>query len=340
MKKCCFISIYFGDIPVFFKPFLQSCGWNKSFNWLIIHDKRIPYELPSNVDEFTMDIIEFEQLIADKIGVTVHDIKPYKVCDFRPAFGLLFKEYLADFKFWGICDTDLLLGDLETFITDDILNKYDKVFTMGHLSIVKNSEFCNNLFYLSTPNSRDYKSIFMAPENCIFDEVLGFTEKFIDKGLHVYKKKVCADVWCDCKRIRVCERWLIRLIQPNNKFLLYSTDKNYTHQIFILNKGKIFKVYFDKRKLKFQEYSYIHKIEHGYEGELNATVQLIISTQKYIENDTIFEHIEEKTITKKEMEAFGKRQIFSELKHDVYLYLFWNYQYIKKTILQRVITRD
>ena len=40
------------------------------------------------------------------------------------------------------------------------------------------------------------------------------------------------------------------------------------------------------------------------------------------------------------MEAFGKRQIFSELKHDVYLYLFWNYQYIKKTILQRVITRD
>lgn len=332
MKKCCFISVYFGDIPLFFKPFLDSCRWNESFNWLIVHDKEIPYEIPSNVNEITININEFRQLIFNKVGFEVPPIKPYKICDYRPAFGLIFEDYLKDFAFWGICDTDILIGDLNAFITDEILKEYDKIFTMGHMSLIRNNETCNKLFYLSTPNSRDYTSIFMNPQNCIFDEVLGFTEKFTDNDLKVYKRKVCADVSCDGKRIRVYERWLTRLIQPNNRFLEYSTDKNYTHQVFVLNKGKIYKIFFDRGRLKFHEYSYIHKIEHSYEDKLDISTQLIITEQKYIKNIDFFKRFEEGTITKTELDKFSKKYFFRELKHNAYLFLLWNYRNIRHII--------
>ena len=38
-------------------------------------------------------------------------------------------------------------------------------------------------------NSRDYLAVFLKNKNCIYDEYLGFTEKFCDKGYKVYKKK-------------------------------------------------------------------------------------------------------------------------------------------------------
>ena len=38
--------------------------------------------------------------------------RPYKLCDFRPAFGEIFADELAGYDFWGHSDLDLIFGQI------------------------------------------------------------------------------------------------------------------------------------------------------------------------------------------------------------------------------------
>ena len=38
--------------------------------------------------------------------------RPYKLCDFKPAYGFIFGEYLKEYDYWGHCDIDIVWGDL------------------------------------------------------------------------------------------------------------------------------------------------------------------------------------------------------------------------------------
>lgn len=332
MNRVCFISIYWGPIPNFFKTFFDSCKWNMDFDWLIVHDHPIPYKYPNNVKTLNMDLLFFRELVNKKLGIIVPDFPPYKVCDLRPAFGILFDEYLKEYEFWGICDTDLLLGNLNKFITENILNTYDKIFTMGHMTLVRNNKACNNLFKEETINSRDYLAVFLKNKNCIYDEYLGFTEKFCDKGYKVYKKKVCADVAIAAGRMRIHEKWLIKCIQPNNSFLKFVNDKNYKYQLFIVYKGKIYRVYINKHKQITQEYSYIHKIEYSYNKELSEQDTLLITTKGYIFDKSLIEKFENNKLTKADIDQYNRMNNFGELCNNIYLYMLWKYRRIKNIL--------
>lgn len=48
MKKTIIIP-YYGKFPDFFQLFLNSCKWNKGFNWLIFTDNEDKYIYPDNV---------------------------------------------------------------------------------------------------------------------------------------------------------------------------------------------------------------------------------------------------------------------------------------------------
>ena len=80
---------------------------------------------------------------------------PYKLCDFRPAYGDIFQEELQDYDFWGYCDTDLIFGDICKYLTTNILKEYDKIFEYGHLTIFKNNNRMRNLYKNITDNISD-----------------------------------------------------------------------------------------------------------------------------------------------------------------------------------------
>ena len=68
-----------------------------------------------------------------KLGFHVSLDQSYKLCDFKPAYGFLFEEYLQGYQFWGHCDIDTIMGNLSKLLTDELLNQYDKLFCMGHM---------------------------------------------------------------------------------------------------------------------------------------------------------------------------------------------------------------
>ena len=43
--------------------------------------------------------------------------RPYKLCDYKPSYGEVFKDELAGYDFWGNCDIDLVWGNIKKNFT-------------------------------------------------------------------------------------------------------------------------------------------------------------------------------------------------------------------------------
>lgn len=52
---------------------------------------------------------------------------PYVMVEFKPAFGHIFETYLQGYSHWGYSDLDMVIGDLERWITPDELDDFDIV---------------------------------------------------------------------------------------------------------------------------------------------------------------------------------------------------------------------
>jgi len=92
---------------------------------------------------------------------------------------------LSGYDFWGHCDNDLIFGDIRSFITEEILDRYDRILSRGHFSLYRNSPDVNAIYKEASP---DYKTVFSSPKNFCYDEWPGtssywrehLTERFYD----------------------------------------------------------------------------------------------------------------------------------------------------------------
>ena len=165
------ILIWFGDFPDFFSYFLKSIGENALFNLLILSDREVNLELPTNVEYKKFTIAEFNQLSSEKLGFDITIQDPYKICDFKPVFGLIFDEFIRDSDFWGYCDMDMIPGNVSRFINESqlagsaIISAYSS-FLSGPFCLYRNDARINSLF-MKCP---DYKRILQDPEHHAFDE--------------------------------------------------------------------------------------------------------------------------------------------------------------------------
>ena len=169
-QKCVFIIPYFGKIPEYFGIWLKSAEANPDFSFFIYSDLPFPISENSNVRLIQTSFEELKIRIKRELGEKCVVNSPYKLCDYRPAFGFLFREDIKDFDFWGFCDLDLILGDLGKFLTAEVFENHDKLFRRGHFSIVRNTEKMNRIFLEKYPNVLDCDFTFHTKYSCHFDE--------------------------------------------------------------------------------------------------------------------------------------------------------------------------
>ena len=164
---------YYGTWPAWMPFFLQSCGAHPQVEWLLFSDPPFRMPMPPNVHLMPMSLPEWERLASGKLGFPVHIRDPYKLCDFKPAFGLIFEDYLRTFDFWGYGDLDLIYGDLTGYFRGELLEQYDLFaghagFVPGHLAVMRNTPALRQLFM----QAFGYRKIFSTPYYCGFDEIL------------------------------------------------------------------------------------------------------------------------------------------------------------------------
>lgn len=171
MTKIALINFFFGQFPWYFNLFLKSCKFNPDINFILFTDNKEPDYLPSNVQFIASNLEAFNKLARNKISLDVEVTRPYKFCDFKPCFGLIFEEYIQGYDFWGFCDIDLLLGNIRGFITEEILNGNDVIsvrhdYTSGFFMLFRNTSEIKNLFR----KSKDYQKVLLSKDNYCFDE--------------------------------------------------------------------------------------------------------------------------------------------------------------------------
>ncbi len=171
-ERICFIIVYFGEFPVWFPAFLQSCKYNPQINWKIWSDAtNSPTDLPQNVSISQIDFAEFKSNAANVVDTEITFTNAHKLCDMKPMYGDLFHQNLREFDYWGHCDLDLIWGDIESFLARINYQNFDVISTRklticGHFTIYRNNESLNKL-YQQVPG---YRKIFNEPDYSGFDE--------------------------------------------------------------------------------------------------------------------------------------------------------------------------
>jgi hypothetical protein len=198
MNELCFIVPYFGKEPIWFKYFLRSVEKNRQYQWLLFTDFELSF-IPVNTIHKKISLVEFKSLVSNRLGVKTNIVDPYKICDFKPAFGQIFSDFIKDYKYWAYCDADIIIGNILSFLSKVLQSGYDiispdKDFFPGHFCIFRNTKEINELYQ----QADNYINIFKSRKNYYFDEIL------VRKGLldHSDRKRVVQKVFFKQKIIQ------------------------------------------------------------------------------------------------------------------------------------------
>jgi len=155
---------YFGALPPWFGFFLRSCAENPGTDWLIFTDAAPISNAPKNVRFVRMTIDEFNKTASSVLGVATSVSKRflYKLCDFKPAYGDIFKNYTGGYDYFGFGDVDVIYGNLdgvlETALAASTCVSFHKDHLSGHLAFFKNTEKFRKL-YEGVPRIKQYLSL-------------------------------------------------------------------------------------------------------------------------------------------------------------------------------------
>lgn len=244
MARVCIVGVYFGKLPNYFDLWLKSAQRNPSVNFMIFTDQQRD-SLPENVRfiEFTLE--KMKKTASEKLGFEVSLERPYKCCDFKPVYGVIFEEYLKEYAYWGHCDFDLIWGDLNGFFNKYPLEKYDRFLPLGHLCLYRNT-YENNRRFMLEGASVSYKTVFTSVRSYAFDEENGMYRIFEKNGFSAFNERIFADI-----------------SKIYHRFRLALNDKNYDYQVFCWEDGHVYRYYYDGG-IKREEFIYIHFKERGF----------------------------------------------------------------------------
>lgn len=254
MHSILLICPYFGNLPTYqFPLWLESCRYNPTIDWLIITDDETLYNYPQNVRVKYSSWNSFKSRVESFFDFSIYLEKPYKICDFRPAFGVIFEEEIKGYDFWGHTDcSDTIYGDLRHFLTDDLLEKSDKVLLLGHFSLYRNTEEVNQRYKLPTKSALTYKDIFTSEKAMFFDECHSHSINRIFKENHY----VLTDIPNFCLDITNRSEFFTRHVLSDDWSHFY--DPNGYKYGALWKEGKLFYIRRNRLRLYIEEIGYTH----------------------------------------------------------------------------------
>lgn len=132
MKSIVFICFYFGKFPEWFELYFETLRLNSTIDFVFYTDCDYEEFSSSNVIFNKISYEDYVFKVIHKTGIDFTPANPYKLCDFRPLLATIHNEDIKDYDFYGYADLDLIFGDIRSFYTDELLNKYDVLSTHAH----------------------------------------------------------------------------------------------------------------------------------------------------------------------------------------------------------------
>lgn len=239
-NKACIVAVWYGRLPEYFSFWERSCGMNEhQADFLLVTDQSCTPAYP-NIRVLRLRMAELKEKIGNSLKMTVSFDKPFKACDFRPAFGVIFGEELKAYEYWGHCDLDQVFGDLSMLLERADLGKFDKIGRSGHLTLYRNISRVNNLFR-EDGALYGYETVFQSPANYAFDERTGICR--------IAKKQQMS--YLNIVALRADIRVRTRRLEINGA-------KNYQKQLFYWENGHLYRAFLADGQICTEEFLYLH----------------------------------------------------------------------------------
>jgi hypothetical protein len=176
LNQIVLIVAYIGKLPHYINLFIETCKYNPSIDWIVFSDQHPPKNKAGNVKFIKLTLRNIGELICNKLKLKPNITRGYKLCDFKPAYGKIFKDHIKGYDFWGHTDLDMVVGDIRKFITPNVLENYDIVSAderrlCGPFTLFRNCKKINELYQ----EHKNYEVIFKSDKHYAFDEK-GFNE--------------------------------------------------------------------------------------------------------------------------------------------------------------------
>ena len=143
MKSIVIIFPYFGILPVQYRMWRASALKNPTVDFMFFTDADV--EPAKNIIVHKMQFEDFQKIAQQAFDFPIVLDRPYKLCEYKQAYGYMLHDYIKDYDFWGFGDLDLVYGDLRSFLTEDVL-AHKFLLGWGHLTLLHNDDETNTYF--------------------------------------------------------------------------------------------------------------------------------------------------------------------------------------------------
>ena len=263
MKKILIIIPYFGNLPETFPFWYQSAKDNQDVDFLFITDQEVGES--SNFHVMKTSFKDLKARFEEALGMEVNMPSPYKLCDFKPVYGYVYSKELEGYDFWGFGDIDLVYGRIRHFFTDDVLDNYDMISGWGHLTLLRNCDFCNTFFMQRHGKFLYWKDAFSRPEYSGFDEYFGGCSEVWD-ALYPDKVYHCESSLDDITIPACCRHFRSVFVQGRYCLTFIYEDRN------------LYRIYIDRHLRRHKEptlYAHFQK-RHGWKIDIDDCSRYII----------------------------------------------------------------
>lgn len=247
MKSIVIIFPYFGELPPQYHMWRASALYNPSVDFMFFTDADV--QPADNIIVHKMSFANFRQLVQKTFDFQIELDRPYKLCEYKQAYGYILQDYIKKYDFWGFGDLDLVYGDIRSFITEDVLKK-KFLLGWGHLTLLHNDNDTNSYFMKQENNYQSYKDAFTTTKITYFDE---------------FRHKGCSDKWRD---LRPEDCWLEspfdNISTPKQSYHFNSINRAWKQVIFEHIGNKLYMIRFNEGKLEKQESLYAHFQHRGF----------------------------------------------------------------------------
>ena len=258
-NKIALLFPYFGRLPNLFEFWLKTISYNKCIDIFLITDQPVTTNQSETVFTYNISFSSFVELVKSSFDYEIQLNNPYKICDFRPAFGNIFQDILKGYDFWGYGDLDVIWGDFETFINDELLYKYDRISQFGHLSLYRNCKEMNELYCYPLNGEVPCINAFTNKQNCTFDEWWdgqGIENIALSQNIKEFRDLKLADVSRIYKKKEMCFKFDMNCtVLPQNIDRVFLYSNGHLSSVLIEDHKKIVSTdeviyaHFQKRKL-------------------------------------------------------------------------------------------
>lgn len=270
-NKIAIICPYYGKLPNNFKYTFATMSKNTFIDWYIVTDDIFDDTLYNNIYCIKSSFEEIKRKIYLEFNCKIKHV--YKLCDYKPLYGILFKDLLEEYEFWGYSDLDIIYGDLTKCLTIDNLNNYDKILELGHFSVYKNEKDINSIYKRLCDNGYDLKSILENDKIYVLDESYGnghisVNELLEQNGYSVLRKiNGCEDIISRFRNI-----YFVGKGKRKHTYLKYEKGKLYIKQFNKEENQEIIYAHFQKRKILNVSYNNFNNFAltpKGFKSESN-----------------------------------------------------------------------